>query len=61
MTLYWDGRRFDTATAKRVGKSLSHTWSNLQTGTDTKLCVKFKGSNRMACEKTKYIGGRAQF
>ncbi|MGW0315393.1 hypothetical protein [Streptomyces flavidovirens] len=61
VTLHWDGKRFDTATAKRVGKSLSYTWSNLQTGTDTKLCVKFKGSNRMACEKTKYIGGRAQF
>lgn len=23
VTLYWDGKRFDTATAKRVGKSLS--------------------------------------
>ncbi len=61
VTLYWDGERFDTSTATRVGKTLSYTWSSMQTGTDTKLCVKFKGSSRTACEKTKYIGDRANF
>lgn len=59
VTLYWNGKRHDTSTAKRVGKSLSYKWSNMQTGTGTKLCVKFKGSNRMACQTTKYIGNRA--
>ncbi|MBT2441780.1 hypothetical protein J7E93_17000 [Streptomyces sp. ISL-36] len=61
VTLYWNGEKFDTATARRVGKTLSYTWSNMQTGTDTKLCVRFKGSERMACDKTKYIGNRANF
>ncbi|MFE0654173.1 hypothetical protein ACFVZH_37080 [Streptomyces sp. NPDC059534] len=48
-------------TAKKVGKTLSYHWSSMQTGTDTKLCVKFKGSERMACETTKYIGDRSNF
>lgn len=58
VTLYWNGDRFSTATATRVGKTLSYTWTTLQTGTHATLCVKFKGSNRTACEKTKYIGNR---
>ncbi|MGW2748112.1 hypothetical protein [Streptomyces sp. NPDC001450] len=59
VTLYMNGRRFDSETATRVGKTLSYTWSGFDTGTDTRLCVKFKGSQRMACDKTKYIGNRA--
>ncbi|WP_327687079.1 hypothetical protein [Streptomyces sp. NBC_00467] len=56
VTLYWNGERFNTRTAKKKGKSLSYTWSAMDTGTGTKLCVKFKGSSRMACEKTAYSG-----
>jgi hypothetical protein len=59
VSLYWNDRHFDTAVATRVGKTLSYTWSSMQTGTDTKLCVRFKGSQRMACETTRYIGDRA--
>lgn len=59
VSLYWNGAFFDKAVAKRVGGTLSHTWSSMQTGTDTRLCVKFKGSRRMACETTRYVGDRA--
>jgi len=58
VTLYWNGKKHHTATARRVGKTLSYTWSSMDTGTDTKLCVKFKGSQRMACQTTKYVGTR---
>lgn len=54
--LYLDGKHFNTSTARRVGDTLSYTWSNFQTGTDKKICVRFKGSERMACETTKYSG-----
>lgn len=40
MYLYWNGQRFgDPVTARRVGRTLSCTWQNLQSGTDTELCV----------------------
>ncbi|MEV3998979.1 hypothetical protein ACFYPK_28545 [Streptomyces halstedii] len=58
VTLHWNGTHFSTATARRVGKTLSYTWTAMDTGTNTKLCVTFKGSSRMACETTKYIGDR---
>ncbi|MFJ8863733.1 hypothetical protein ACIRD8_35635 [Streptomyces sp. NPDC102451] len=58
VSLYWNGDHYDSATAKRVGKTLSYRWSTMDTGTNTRLCVRFKGSNRMACETTKYIGNR---
>lgn len=61
VSLYWDGRHFNTSVATRKGSTLSYTWAGMQTGTDTELCVKFKGSRRMACETTRYIGDRAQF
>ncbi|WP_406482552.1 hypothetical protein [Streptomyces sp. NBC_01615] len=54
-----NGHHFDTATATRVGKTLSYRWAGMDTGTDTELCVRFKGSQRMACDTTKYIGNRA--
>lgn len=59
VSLHWNGSLFDKAVAKRVGRTLSHTWSNMQTGTDTRLCVKFRGRQRMACETTRYVGDRA--
>ncbi|MEU3735219.1 hypothetical protein AB0E81_38425 [Streptomyces sp. NPDC033538] len=47
-------------TARRKGKTISYTWSSFQQGTDAKMCVHFKDINRVACDKTKYIGNRAQ-
>lgn len=58
VSLYWNGKHFNTSRATRVGKTLSHKWSSLQTGTNTKLCVKFKGSQRMACQHTRWVGNR---
>ncbi len=60
VSLYMNGRHFSTAQAHRVGSTLSHTWGRFDTGTDTKLCVKFAGISRMACEMTRYIGDRTQ-
>ncbi|WP_437065304.1 hypothetical protein [Streptomyces sp. enrichment culture] len=52
-----DGSRVGgTQTARRQGKTLSYTWSTFQQGTDAKMCVHFKGINRVACDKTKYVG-----
>ncbi|WP_327425794.1 hypothetical protein [Streptomyces sp. NBC_01236] len=59
VALCMNGHHFDTATATRVGKTLSYHWAGMDTGTDTELCVRFKGSRRMACDTTKYIGNRA--
>ncbi|KUF17370.1 hypothetical protein AT728_16345 [Streptomyces silvensis] len=57
VTLYLSGRRFNSATARRVGKTLSYTWSHFNLGpTGTKACVKFAGSKRMACQTTSYSG-----
>lgn len=50
--MYIDGRLDETETAKRVGDTLSYTWSTFQTDTSTKICVRFKGSQRTACETT---------
>ncbi|WP_455359510.1 hypothetical protein [Streptomyces sp. SYSU K21746] len=61
VSLYWNGEHFDTSVATRKGSTLSYTWAGMQTGTDTELCVRFKGSRRTACETTRYIGDRAQF
>ncbi|MEE4421690.1 MULTISPECIES: hypothetical protein [Streptomyces] len=55
-----NGRRVSTAQARRVGSTLSHTWPTMHTGTDTKICVKFAGIGRVACDTTRYIGDRAQ-
>ncbi|WP_148587813.1 hypothetical protein [Streptomyces sp. WAC01526] len=60
VTLFVKGRRFSTVQAHRVGDTLSHTWGTFDTGTDTKLCVKFADIPQMACETTRYIGDRAQ-
>ncbi|MGW5531776.1 hypothetical protein [Streptomyces xanthochromogenes] len=46
-------------TARRVGSTLSYHWSGFETGTDTKLCVRFDGISRIACDTTRYIGDRA--
>ncbi|MFE4539665.1 hypothetical protein ACFRKB_32145 [Streptomyces scopuliridis] len=56
VTLFWNGERYRTATARRVGQSLSYTWKHMETGTNTKLCVRFAASSRTACEKTRYAG-----
>ncbi|MDQ0988790.1 hypothetical protein QFZ74_000018 [Streptomyces sp. V3I7] len=57
-----DGDQLGSAqTARRVGKTISYRWSAFDTGTDTKVCVKFAGINRVACETTRYIGNRQQF
>ncbi|MEV6202510.1 hypothetical protein AB0M64_21390 [Streptomyces sp. NPDC051771] len=47
--------------ATRVGDTNSYHWSGWDQGTDAKICVHFKGINRVACEKTKYIGNRINF
>jgi hypothetical protein len=59
VTMYMNDKPYSTKTATRHGDSLSYTWSSMNTGTDTKICVKFAGSSRMACETTRYIGDRA--
>ncbi|MFV5995857.1 hypothetical protein ACNPQM_26395 [Streptomyces sp. NPDC056231] len=58
--LFLDGNQFGSAqTARRVGRTLSYHWSGFDTGTDVKVCVRFEGIGRVACDKTKYIGNRA--
>ncbi|MFJ2647293.1 hypothetical protein ACIO1C_11265 [Streptomyces sp. NPDC087420] len=53
VSLYRNGRLADTATATRSGKALMYTWPTHDTGTDTELCVKFRGSQRTACQTTR--------
>ncbi len=54
------GRQLGRAeTARRVGTTLSYTWSGFDTGTGTKVCVQFAGISRVACDTTRYIGDRA--
>ncbi|MFF2523103.1 hypothetical protein [Streptomyces liangshanensis] len=53
VSLYRNGRLADTATATRSGKALTYTWATHDTGTDTELCVKFRGSQRTACQTTR--------
>ncbi|MFJ6722241.1 hypothetical protein [Streptomyces sp. NPDC091259] len=57
--LYINGRREFTATATRVGKTLSHSWDSMP-GLN-KYCVRFQGSERMACQSAKDIGDRAPY
>lgn len=61
VTLYWNGKVFGTKTAHRVGRTVSYSWGTMDTGTHTKLCVKFAGSSRMACDTTKWIGNRRSY
>lgn len=57
-----DGEQFGRPqTARRVGKTLSYKWTRFEQGTDVKVCVRFSGIDRVACEKTKYIGNRASW
>ncbi|MFD7119762.1 hypothetical protein ACFWAA_22405 [Streptomyces sp. NPDC059922] len=53
VSLFRDGQLVDTATATRSGKALTHGWPAEDTGSDTELCVKFRGSQRMACQTTR--------
>ncbi|WP_446041196.1 hypothetical protein [Streptomyces sp. SID1121] len=53
VSLYRNGRLAGTATATRSGKVLMYTWPTHHTGRDTELCVKFRGSRRMACQTTR--------
>ncbi|MFJ2439490.1 MULTISPECIES: hypothetical protein [unclassified Streptomyces] len=53
VSLYRDGRLVDTATATRSGRALTYSWPIADTGTDTELCVKFRGSRRLACQTTR--------
>ncbi|MGA4862169.1 hypothetical protein ACPB9J_05980 [Streptomyces lavendulocolor] len=48
-------------TAHRKGKTLNYTSSSFEQGTDATLCVRFKGINRVACDKIKHIGDRTSF
>ncbi|MFF3751786.1 hypothetical protein ACFYYH_15220 [Streptomyces sp. NPDC002018] len=52
VSLFRNGRRVDMALATRSGKALTHAWPTARTGTDAELCVKFRGSRRMACQTT---------
>ncbi|MFE3600365.1 hypothetical protein ACFXP3_28440 [Streptomyces sp. NPDC059096] len=53
VSLLRDGRLVDTAVATRSGKALTHTWPAGDTGSGTELCVRFRGSQRMACQTTR--------
>ncbi|MFE2031879.1 hypothetical protein [Streptomyces scopuliridis] len=53
VSLFRNGQLIDTATATRSGKALTHSWPAADAGTDTELCVKFRGSRRMACQTTR--------
>ncbi|MFF0220107.1 hypothetical protein [Streptomyces vinaceus] len=62
VSLYVNGKRYyGLKTATRKGKTLSYTWGRFQQDADTKLCVRFQGIDRVACEFTRDIGDRAQF
>ncbi|MEW1720482.1 hypothetical protein [Streptomyces sp. NPDC093109] len=50
VSLHRGGRLVSTATATRSGKALTYTWPTGDTGTGTELCVKFRGSQRLACQ-----------
>ncbi|MFF5565366.1 hypothetical protein ACFY7Z_10130 [Streptomyces sp. NPDC012623] len=50
VSLHRGGQLVDTATATRSDRALTHTWPTGDTGTGTELCVKFRGSQRMACQ-----------
>ena len=55
--LYSNGHRlFRPEQAHRVGTTISYTWSAFDTGTRTRLCVRFADIARTACESTTYSG-----
>ncbi|MFD4371100.1 hypothetical protein [Streptomyces sp. NPDC058486] len=57
-----DGERYGKKVkATRVGETISYHWTSWAQGTDAKICVHFKGIDRVACEKTKFIGNRTNF
>ncbi|UNZ21347.1 hypothetical protein [Streptomyces sp. 891-h] len=58
ISLSINGKHYDTATGRRKGRTISHTWY-LNLGTGKTLCVKVKGSKRIACQKTTWVGDRA--
>ncbi|MDH6544947.1 hypothetical protein [Streptomyces sp. SPB4] len=64
VTLYVNGERYrvarNPATATRVGKTISYTWSRSQWDPESKICVRFEDIDRVACERIKSIN-RAQF
>ncbi|MEV7817094.1 hypothetical protein AB0P05_41495 [Streptomyces flaveolus] len=50
-----DGRQYGTVeTARRVRGTLSHTRASFEQGTGVKVCVRFAGILRVACDRTKY-------
>ncbi|MEV7086071.1 hypothetical protein AB0O07_09265 [Streptomyces sp. NPDC093085] len=53
VSLLRDGRVIDTATATRSGRALTYTWPAGNTGSGTELCVRFRGSQRLACQTTR--------
>ncbi|KIF73184.1 hypothetical protein QR77_02705 [Streptomyces sp. 150FB] len=53
VSLSRNGRVVSTVLATRAGKALSHTWPPAYTGSGTELCVKFRGSARVACQTTR--------
>jgi hypothetical protein len=52
VSLYRGGRLVDGATATRSGRALAYTWPDRDTGSGAELCVRFQGSERMACQTT---------
>ncbi|MBC9715240.1 hypothetical protein H9Y04_22055 [Streptomyces sp. TRM66268-LWL] len=56
--LYHDGDRYKRAVATRRNGELRYTWPREDRDLDTKICVRFEGSQRMACEYTRYLGNR---
>ncbi|WP_330335761.1 hypothetical protein OHS33_39645 (plasmid) [Streptomyces sp. NBC_00536] len=64
VALYVNGERprfsNNPATATRIGKTLSYSWGRSQWDPESKICVRFKDVDRVACERIKSIN-RAQF
>ncbi|WP_066956916.1 hypothetical protein [Streptomyces lushanensis] len=53
VSLFRDGQHLDTATATRSDKALTYRWPTADTGNGVELCVKFRGSRRVACQTTR--------
>lgn len=53
VSLSRNGQVVSTVMATRAGKVLSHTWPPANTGSGTELCVRFRGSERVACQTTR--------
>ncbi len=56
MTMWLNGKKDDTQTAKRHGDEISYHWTGFQQGTGVEVCVTIKGSERKACQTTEYNG-----